>query len=268
VPVSPNSSESGATPEPTLVRDPSPAPEKKLRVDGKRFGPIPGVDIGDQWEMRIALGAAGVHPPPVAGIFGGAESGAYSVVLSAGYPEDVDHGDRFTYTGSGGRELAKKNLRTSHQSSNQQLVRGNAGLAKSFETGNPVRVTRGFKNPLGPATGYRYDGLYKIVKVYTSLNHTGKFLVWQFDFVRLPGQKPVNYRAKSMIKDEVSNPEDLEGKDATMLTRQNGESTGNVDGPLSPPASDEEDVQTTKDRCEKGLQVINGSVNGIFDSIF
>lgn len=215
----------------------------KPRVDGKRFGSITGINVGDEWEMRIHLGTAGVHPPPVAGIFGGAESGAYSVVLSAGYPEDVDHGDKFTYTGSGGRELSKKNLRTAKQSSNQELVRGNAGLYKSFETGNPVRVTRGFKSPLGPTTGYRYDGLYKVVKAYTSSNADGKFMVWQFDFERLPGQKSVNYAAKQKVQNEVKNLEDPK-KQAVMLTGQIDESTVNAipGAPLSPPATDGETV--------------------------
>jgi len=126
------------------------------RVNGKVFGPMEGVEVGKWWEYRDECGRAGVHPPTVAGIFGGAEEGCYSVAVSAGYPEDIDLGDTFTYTGSGGRELKTKNLRTAPQSSDQVLTRGNAALDKSAQTGNPVRVIRGFKASMGPITGYRY----------------------------------------------------------------------------------------------------------------
>ncbi|KAF8249354.1 hypothetical protein K440DRAFT_543897, partial [Wilcoxina mikolae CBS 423.85] len=137
-----------------------------------------------------------VHPPTVAGIYGGAEEGCYSVAVSAGYPEDIDLGDTFTYTGSGGRELKTKNLRTAPQSSDQQLTRGNAALDKSAQTGNPIRVIRGFKAAMGPITGYRYDGLYKVIRSYQALNSEGKYKVYKFDFERLPGQPPVDYGAK------------------------------------------------------------------------
>ncbi|KAI5818772.1 PUA-like domain-containing protein, partial [Pyronema omphalodes] len=169
---------------------------KGPKINGKVFGAIPGVEVGAWWEYRDECGRAGVHPPTVAGIYGGEESGCYSVAVSAGYPEDVDLGDTFTYTGSGGRELRKNNLRTAAQSSDQQLVRGNAALDKSSKTGNPIRVIRGYKAPLGPLTGYRYDGLYKVVRSYTAMNSEGKYKVYKFDFERLPGQPPVDYGAK------------------------------------------------------------------------
>ncbi|KAI5855751.1 PUA-like domain-containing protein [Tricharina praecox] len=233
----------------------SPEPKTpKLRVDGKRFGAIPGVSIGDVWEFRIKLGAAGVHPPPVGGIFGGPESGAYSVVLSAGYPEDVDEGDKFTYTGAGGRELKRKNLRTATQSKDQELVRGNAGLHKSFQTGNPVRVVRGYKNPLGPETGYRYDGLYKVVNAYTAKSQDGKFLVWQFDFEKIPGQKTVNYHAKEIkSKNETADtnaeagpsPPATDGEDdisgALTSSPATDSEDDNTGAPTSPPITDMED---------------------------
>ena len=151
----------------------------------------------------------GVHPPTVAGIFGGAETGAYSVAVSAGYPEDLDLGDTFTYTGSGGRELKKKNLRTAAQSSDQTLVRGNAALDKSARTGNPIRVIRGFKAPMGPVTGYRYDGLYKVIRSYEALNSDNKFKVYKFDFERLPGQQPVDYGYKDRVRAEEMRAREL-----------------------------------------------------------
>jgi E3 ubiquitin-protein ligase UHRF1 len=176
-------------------------PPKVPRVNGKVFGPIEGVEVGTWWEYRDECGRAGVHSPTVAGIYGSAaEGGAYSIAVSAGYPEDRDLGDTFTYTGSGGRELRKKNLRTAPQSSDQTLVRGNAALDMSAKTGNPVRVIRGYKAALGPVTGYRYDGLYKVVRSFTALNAEGKYKVYKFDLERLPGQPPVDYGHKERIQ--------------------------------------------------------------------
>ena len=45
-----------------------------------------------------------VFRPTVAGIHGGAQ-GAYSIVLSGGYEDNIDLGTCFTYTGEGGRDL-------------------------------------------------------------------------------------------------------------------------------------------------------------------
>ena len=67
---------------------------------------------------------AGVHRPPVSGIHGRDSEGAYSIVLSGGYEDDVDNGEEFYYTGSGGRDLSG-NKRTSEQSSDQTLTRMN-----------------------------------------------------------------------------------------------------------------------------------------------
>ena len=39
------------------------------------------------------------------GIHASEKEGCMSLVLSGGYEDDVDNGDEFTYTGSGGREL-------------------------------------------------------------------------------------------------------------------------------------------------------------------
>ena len=67
---------------------------------------------------------AGVHRPPVGGIHGREKEGAYSIVLSGGYEDDMDNGDSFYYTGSGGRDLSG-NKRTAGQSCDQTLTRMN-----------------------------------------------------------------------------------------------------------------------------------------------
>lgn len=65
-----------------------------------------------------------MHRPHVAGIHGREKDGAYSLVLSGGYEDDVDNGEEFVYTGSGGRDLSG-NKRVSNQSCDQQLTRMN-----------------------------------------------------------------------------------------------------------------------------------------------
>ncbi|THH34179.1 hypothetical protein EUX98_g69 [Antrodiella citrinella] len=160
--------------------------------DPKRYGAIPGIEVGTCIDCSIDA----IHAPVVSGITVGPD-GAYSVALSGGYEDDVDLGDGFTYTGSGGRDLKgtkqnPKNLRTAPQSSDQNWDNPfNAALQRSAESKNPVRVIRGFKlqSVFAPEEGYRYDGLYTVEKAWQErgLNPQG-YLVCKFLFKRLPGQ--------------------------------------------------------------------------------
>lgn len=117
--------------------------------------------------------------------------------MSGGYEDDVDEGFRFTYTGSGGRDLKgtkknPKNLRTAPQSCNQTLTGFNLALKTSCDTREPIRVIRGFKAELGPTEGYRYDGLYTVMKAWEDMGLAG-FKVWKFAFKRVDGQPSINY---------------------------------------------------------------------------
>lgn len=166
-------------------------------VPPNHFGPIPGVDVGTCWKFRLNASEAGVHRPPVSGIHGRDSEGAYSIVLSGGYEDDVDNGEEFYYTGSGGRDLSG-NKRTSEQSCDQTLTRMNLALAlncnapvnkekgaeaKDWKGGKPVRVLRNYKgakhSKYAPEEGNRYDGIYKIVKYYPEKGESG-FIVWRY----------------------------------------------------------------------------------------
>ena len=70
------------------------------------------------------MSESGIHRPHVAGIHGRENEGAYSIVLSGGYDEDIDGGEEFTYSGSGGRDLSG-NKRTAKQSMDQKLTHMN-----------------------------------------------------------------------------------------------------------------------------------------------
>ncbi|QRV81673.1 E3 ubiquitin-protein ligase UHRF1 [Ceratobasidium sp. AG-Ba] len=186
--------------------------------DPKTFGLIPGVRIGTWWETRAECSGAAIHAPFVAGISGGAE-GAYSVALSGGYDDDVDMGEAFTYTGSGGRDLKgtkanPKNLRTAPQSSHQTFENAfNKALLVSSQTKKPVRVIRGFKLPskYAPKTGYRYDGIYVVEKAWLEPgNNPGRFKVCKFAFRRVPGQPPIPERSANDDDEEEEDENESE----------------------------------------------------------
>ncbi|XP_076763687.1 ubiquitin-like with PHD and ring finger domains 1 [Xylocopa sonorina] len=160
-------------------------------------GPIPGVEVGMCWMYRVQVSEVGVHRPHIAGIHGRETDCAYSIVLSGGYEDDIDNGDEFMYTGSGGRDLSG-NKRTAEQSCDQILTRMNKALAvncnaklnatvgataEDWRGGIPVRVVRNFKlakySKYAPQEGNRYDGIYKVVKYYPDTGKSG-FRVWRY----------------------------------------------------------------------------------------
>ena len=144
------------------------------------FGEIPGYPPGSVFEDRHELAASGVHRPLQAGICGRAEEGAESVLLSGGYVDDEDHGDVILYTGAGGN-------RGGRQVADQQLNRSNLALANSLRHGLPVRVIRGARREVcdPPASGYRYDGLYRVDDFWSRTGRDG-FLIWCFRLEKLP----------------------------------------------------------------------------------
>jgi len=147
------------------------------------IGSISGINVGQTFLDRRALHDANVHRGLVQGI---APHGN-SIVLSGGYVDDEDEGDRIIYTGHGGRDEI-----TGRQIADQSLTRYNAALAKNYAEGNPIRVNRGHQldSPYAPEQGYRYDGLYRIDRYWSERGRDG-FIVWRFFLVRLEGQSPI-----------------------------------------------------------------------------
>ncbi|MBT3157100.1 HNH endonuclease [Streptomyces sp. CHA1] len=140
------------------------------------IGEIPGVPVGQPYASRVLASEAKVHRPRVAGICGTKATGAESIVLSGGYKDDEDLGDVIIYTGHGGQDGA------GNQISDQSLDdSGNAALVTSHLQGLPVRVIRGSKSEsaYAPQSGYRYDGLYRVVSYGSKLGIDGH-LIWQF----------------------------------------------------------------------------------------
>lgn len=146
----------------------------------RHFGSIPGIAVGALFASRADVAAAGVHRPRIAGISGAAAEGADSIVLNGGYEDDEDRGDEVTYTGHGGNDPE-----TGRQIANQALHAGNRALAKNCLDGLPVRVVRGWREPsgYGPPTGFRYDGLYRVVRHWSDVGQSG-FRIWRFRLER------------------------------------------------------------------------------------
>lgn len=150
------------------------------------YGHVPGIPTNAMFPDRMALAKAGVHRATQAGITGGSD-GTESIVLNAGYADDIDHGDEVIYTGHGGR-----NPNTGRQESDQKLEQGNRGLAVCCDNGLPVRVCRGPKveAPYGTESGYRYDGLYRVEEYWHDVGQDG-FRIWRFRLRAVPGEAVV-----------------------------------------------------------------------------
>ncbi|KAJ7659957.1 PUA-like domain-containing protein [Mycena rosella] len=163
-------------------------------IDPEVHGDIRGVPVLQTFASRWACSEAGVHAPPQAGIHGPQKCPAYSVVLSAGYEDDCDKGETFTYSGEGGRSKLSLGRKTwmGPRCKDQEWIRGNRSLQLSHISGRPVRVIRGSKLPTryAPAEGYRYDGLYKVTEATRAVGKSG-FKTCKFTFERLPGQVPL-----------------------------------------------------------------------------
>ncbi|XP_026995726.2 E3 ubiquitin-protein ligase UHRF2-like [Tachysurus fulvidraco] len=166
-------------------------------VPSNHYGPVPGIPVGTTWKFRVQVSEAGVHRPHVGGIHGRSNDGSYSLVLAGGFEDEVDRGDEFTYTGSGGRDLSG-NKRIGEHSFDQTLTHMNRALAlncdaplndkdgaesRNWRAGKPVRVIRSSKgrriSKYAPEEGNRYDGIYKVVKYWPEIGKCG-FLVWRY----------------------------------------------------------------------------------------
>jgi putative restriction endonuclease len=109
---------------------------------------------------RDALHRAGLHRRTQHGISGTAPEGADAIALNGGYKDDQDFGDVIVYTGEGGQGPSRRQVR------DQTFDAGNRALVVSGENGLPVRIIRGPRGDrrFSPKAGYRYDGLFNVVR--------------------------------------------------------------------------------------------------------
>ena len=170
-------------------------------MSDKLFGEIPGIKIGDVFENRAALSEAGIHRPSMAGIWGSQETGAYSIVLSGGYEDDIDQLDYILYTGQGGQDA-----QGGQQVKDQEFTRGNKALAINMEEHLPVRVNRGYQVEYGPESGYRYDGIYYVKNFYKQRGKSG-FFIYRFELVTAQNFDFLTENIKSTFKEDYVLPE-------------------------------------------------------------
>jgi putative restriction endonuclease len=186
----------------------------------KRKVTISSVPVGTLFASRKEVSQAGLHAPPMAGIYPAGESArAESIVVSGGYKDDKDYGDLIIYTGHGGQE-------NGHQVRDQEIKTGNRALVRAQHDGTPIRVIRGSGGDptFSPASGYRYDGLFEIRDHWFTPSQDGPLIV-QFELVSLEfkgqsipdtsGQSPTppsgnvnpdrrERRSRSLVRDQAN----------------------------------------------------------------
>ncbi|XP_032146984.1 E3 ubiquitin-protein ligase UHRF2 isoform X2 [Sapajus apella] len=235
-------------------------------VPSNHYGPIPGIPVGSTWRFRVQVSEAGVHRPHVGGIHGRSNDGAYSLVLAGGFADEVDRGDEFTYTGSGGKNLAG-NKRIGAPSADQTLTNMNRALAlncdaplddkigaesRNWRAGKPVRVIRSFKgrkiSKYAPEEGNRYDGIYKVVKYWPEISSSHGFLVWRY-LLRRDDVEPAPWTSEGIERSRrlclrlqypAGYPSDKEGK------KTKGQSKKQPSGTKKRPISDDDCPSATK----------------------
>jgi putative restriction endonuclease len=152
--------------------------------------------VGSVFKSRMEVKAAGLHKHLQAGIDFDKDRIAEAIVVSGGYSEDQDFGDRIIYTGQGGQSA----LGSGVQVSDQKIERGNLALVNAELTGTPVRVIRGAGGDkrFSPDTGYRYDGFYEITQHWFEFSKDGPSVV-RFELIKCEDEviTPTNGGARS-----------------------------------------------------------------------
>ncbi|MGI4875509.1 MAG: YDG/SRA domain-containing protein [Janthinobacterium lividum] len=138
------------------------------------FGHVGTAQPGDLFASRLELSLLRQHRPPRSGVCATVAHGAESIILAGQYEDDEYHEDYCWYAGHGGRDG-----RTGRQVADQTLDYRNQGLARSQETGRPVRVFRRVA-PAGAAQ-FRYEGLWHVVAHEYVVGKSG-FMVYRFRF--------------------------------------------------------------------------------------
>ena len=157
------------------------------------FGEISGQPVGTVYASRMEAKDARVHQVTQQGIAGNRSVGCASIVLSGGYDTDEDYGHEIFYTGRGGQD--PRNPRGPHIADQDLDLSDNAALVRSEETGLPLRIVRGagHDSDYAPDSGYRYDGLYKVVKHYPLEHPRDGYRRWMFHLVQMTPKEAAEY---------------------------------------------------------------------------
>ncbi|KAH7281464.1 hypothetical protein KP509_36G048900 [Ceratopteris richardii] len=203
--------------------------DNKLGHNGKVLGPVPGINVGDQFFSRCEMVAVGLHCHWLGGIDTIPVSFkqklnisklpvASSIVLSGNYEDDIDNSEDVIYTGSGGNDL----LGNKRQIANQVLKRGNLALKNNMEQGIAVRLVRGHKTKKS-YTGkvYTYDGLYMVTDFWAEEGISG-FTVYKFRLKRVEGQPVLTTNQVHFVSGHVIPSSIIELKGLVCMDISNG----------------------------------------------
>jgi len=157
-------------------------------------GHIKGTQVGQSWKNRELLKNSEVHGHTTCSIHSRGNEGAYSVLVQGKSLDGKDCGDEFTYLGSGKMKFMKLHADQELKGFNKELARccdaeinEKGAVARDWKNSLQVRVVRGAKDrtsEFAPEDGFRYDGLYKVVKYFKRKEVESGFYQWLFVFRR------------------------------------------------------------------------------------
>jgi hypothetical protein len=172
--------------------------------------------VGDHFDNRMDVKGAKLHQTNQKGIswLKDEKDGlpvADAIVLNGGYIDDDDQWTRMRYTGASKGKERDPNTGRLLRSQSWSYV-DNAALKRSYERKYPIRVIRGYEGDehYSPAKGYRYDGLYRVTAVRTTLSQLPapdgtEIEICQFDLERLPesqqGHTPVETHVAEALEE-------------------------------------------------------------------
>ncbi|KAF2236150.1 hypothetical protein EV356DRAFT_86905 [Viridothelium virens] len=143
---------------------------------------------GQWWPTQLTTVRDGAHGVPQGGIYGSRKKGAYSIVMSHGYKDDVDEGHDVWYCGTNIDKGAPDGRGAEATANTEAMI-------TSVKTGVAVRVLRSHNMPANsqfrPQCGFRYDGLYTVVS-YEILDV--ERAIHRFHLRRRPRQMPIRFK--------------------------------------------------------------------------
>ncbi|MFD4621682.1 YDG/SRA domain-containing protein [Streptomyces sp. NPDC058475] len=191
-------------------------------VGERRIGHIEGIAPGAEFHRRKQVKRNNLHRDTVRGISWIADEDgsdvADAIVLHGGYDDDRDDWTQVRYTGaSPDKDKYKDEGVPKLLRSQSWAYPDNAALKRSYERDHPVRVIRGWKGDsrYSPINCYRYDGLYRIVKIRTAISKWPTpdgtpIEICQFDLERLPDAFQDPTSVEQQIADLLAQQEESE----------------------------------------------------------
>ncbi|XP_019097695.1 PREDICTED: YDG domain-containing protein At5g47160-like [Camelina sativa] len=164
--------------------------ERGMQLNEKKMiGPVPGIEVGDEYQFKAELNIIGLHFNMRGGIDymdDGNMKVATSIVSSegSGYTDSCGS-DVMFYCGEGGHKGVKV-------IKDQKLVAGNLALANSMERKTSVRVILGKERADHRGKDYVYDGLYMVDKYWTEKGPHGN-IMYKFKLSRIAGQPSCDF---------------------------------------------------------------------------